>query len=63
MMAAKVAYIVMSGLGQIVGFAGGAWLTYLSGQWGWLFGGIVWCAACSYGFTQRVNSWGDMGQV
>ena len=59
----KAVYVVCVCVQQIVFVAGGAWLTYSGGSWGWVAGGVALALLSGAGFTRRVNSWGDLGSV
>lgn len=54
--AVRVAYIVMQSIGGIVYGAGGAIMTYASGNGWWVAGGMALTLTASFSFTQRVNS-------
>ena len=59
----KITYIIMSAIVQITILAGGAYLTHVSGPIWWVVGGVLLSLAHSYGFTKRLDSWGDMGKI
>ena len=62
-MALKIVYVICVAVTEMFLIGGGAWLTYSGGSIWWVIVGLVLASGTSYGFTKRVNSWGDLGKV
>jgi hypothetical protein len=61
----KIAYMVLSTITELVfialAVAAPIWIT--PGYYWWTAFGIFMCLACSNGFTKRLNSWKEMGEI
>jgi len=61
----KITYMVLSTITELayVALAVAAPILITPGYYWWTAFGILMCFGCSHGFTKRLNSWKDMGEI